>query len=139
MGDSNARAVWNGTLKEGHGEMRLGQYPQPLPFTFASRFGDAIEPNPEELIGGALAGCFSMFLGAVSEKAGFPATSISTGAVVTLGEGPTVEAIRLTTVAVIASITEEKFQELVAEAKANCPISKALRGVPVIEVHATLS
>src|ERR1044071_5244899 len=102
MAVSKASAVWNGTLKEGSGSMKGGGGAFEAPFTFGSRFeGSGKGTNPEELIGAAHAGCFSMFLAAQLTKEGKPPTSIQTSATVTLGEGPTVTKIELTTEAVV--------------------------------------
>ena len=133
----NASAEWKGTLREGAGTMKLGSGAYEGPFTFASRFESGPGTNPEELIGAAQAGCFSMFLSALLTKAGFTPTRISTGALVHLGEGPTITLIELTTEAVVPGIADAAFQEHVEAAKKNCPISKALSG-PELRVKATL-
>jgi len=134
---SNANAVWNGTLKEGSGTMKLGSESAVFPFTFASRFEDGKETNPEELIGAAQAGCFSMFLAALLGGDGYPPTSIATSARVHLEEGPTITTIELETTAEVPNVDEAAFQEYVQSAKKNCPVSKALTGVDV-RVSATL-
>ena len=134
---SNANAVWNGTLKEGSGTMKLGSEPAVFPFTFASRFEDGKETNPEELIGAAQAGCFSMFLAALLGGDGYSPTRIATSATVHLEEGPTITTIELETKAEVANIDEPTFMEYVENAKKNCPVSKALTGVEV-RVAATL-
>jgi osmotically inducible protein OsmC len=77
-------AVWNGTLKEGKGSMKLGSGAYEGPFSFQSRFEEGAGTNPEELIGAALAGCFSMAMSANLEKAGHPAQHVSTRANVKL-------------------------------------------------------
>ncbi len=124
MATNNASAVWNGTLKEGSGTMKLGSEPNEFPFTFASRFEDGKETNPEELIGAAHAGCFSMFLSAVLSGDDLPPTRITT--------------IELETEADVPNIEDAKFQEYVANAKENCPVSKALAAVAEIKVNAKL-
>ena len=138
MAVSNASAVWNGTLKEGNGTMKLGSEPNEFPFTFASRFEDGKETNPEELIGAAHAGCFSMFLSAVLGDDGHPPTRIATSATVHLGDGPTITTIELQTEAEVPNIDNAKFQEYVTNAKENCPVSKALAAVAEITVKAKL-
>ena len=138
MAVSNASAVWNGTLKEGNGTMKLGSEPNEFPFTFASRFEDGKETNPEELIGAAHAGCFSMFLSAVLGDDGHPPTRIATSATVHLGDGPTITTIELQTEAEVPNIDGAKFQEYVTNAKENCPVSKALAAVAEITVKAKL-
>ena len=91
MAISKASAQWNGTLKEGSGSMKGANGFFEAPFTFLSRFeGDTKGTNPEELIGAAQAGCFSMYLSAQLTNAGKPPKSIATNATVTLGEGPTI-------------------------------------------------
>ena len=132
MGVSTASAKWNGTLKEGSGEMKFTGYEGP--FTFASRFEDGAETNPEELVGAANAGCFSMFLSALLSKENITATRIETTANVTLGTvdgAPTVTNIDLNCEAEIPGISEEDFQTHAAAAKANCPISKLLKGAEI--------
>ncbi len=134
---SNANAVWSGTLKEGNGTMKLGSESQEFPFTFASRFEDGTETNPEELIGAAHAGCFSMFLAALLGGENYPPTKIASSAKVTLGEGPAITNIDLETEAEVPNIDEETFMDFVAKAKENCPVSKALASVE-ISVNAKL-
>lgn len=137
MGISKASATWNGTLKEGTGGVKGTGFE--AAFTFGSRFeGNGKGTNPEELIGAAHAGCFSMFLAAQLTKEGKPPTSINTSASVTLGDGPTVTKIELETVAVVPGIDQALFDDKVAFSKANCPISKALAAVPEIVIKATL-
>lgn len=135
----NAEATWNGTLKEGSGSMRLGSQAVDLPFTFASRFADEKKTNPEELIGAAHAGCFSMFLSAQLTAAGFPPTSVHTTATVHLTDGPTISRIELACAAVVPGVDQAKFDELVETSKKGCPVSKALASVPDISIKATLN
>jgi len=138
MAVSKASATWNGTLKEGSGSVKGTGFE--APFTFASRFEGNKDKgtNPEELIGAAQAGCFSMFLAAQLTKEGKPPTSITTTATVHLGDGPTVTKIELETVAVVPGADQKLFDEKVAFSKANCPISKALASVGEIVVNAKL-
>lgn len=131
MAVSKASARWTGTLKEGAGTMKGGSGHFDAPFTFVSRFeGAATGTNPEELIGAAQAGCFSMFLAAQLTTAGHPPTSIETSATVHLGAGPTITKIELETVADVPGVSAELFNEKVDFSKKNCPISKALASVP---------
>ena len=140
MAIAKAQAQWEGTLKEGKGSVKSGNGFFEAPFTFASRFeGGTKGTNPEELIGAAHAGCFSMYLAAQLTNAGKPPTSIKTEATVTLGEGPTVTKIELVTVAIVPGLDQATFDEKVAFTKANCPISKALAAVETLTVNATLS
>jgi osmotically inducible protein OsmC len=134
-----SEAVWRGTLKEGSGQMRLASGLYEGPYTFSSRFEEAAGTNPEELIGAAHAGCFSMFLAALLGDDGHPAERIQTTASVHLGEGPTIKKIELATEAAVPGIDEARFQELAVEAKAKCPVSKALAAVPEIVLNAKLS
>ncbi len=137
MTTRKSSAQWKGTLKEGAGTMRLGSGAYEGPFTFASRFESGPGTNPEELIGAASAGCYSMFLSALLTKAGFTATRIDTTATVHLGEGPTITLIELATQATVPGISEAAFQETAAAAKTGCPVSKALAG-PKITLLAKL-
>ena len=131
-------AEWKGTLKEGSGTMRLASGKYDGPFTWASRFEDADGTNPEELVGAAHAGCYSMFLSALLSKAGFPPESIKTTATVNLAAGPTIDRIDLVTRAVVPGISAEEFDKLSLDAKAGCPISKALAAVNEITLDAQL-
>jgi osmotically inducible protein OsmC len=124
-----SEAVWTGTLREGSGTMKLGSGYFEGPFTFMSRFEEAKGTNPEELVGAAQAGCFSMFLSAKLTEANFPPKIIHTEAKVHLEAGPTITKIELDTTAEVPDIAASKFQELVDFSKKNCPVSKALTGV----------
>ena len=137
MAVRNASAVWNGTLKEGKGTMRLGSGAFEGAFTYASRFEEGPGTNPEELVGAAQAGCFSMFLSAVLTTAGFPPKQIRTSAKVHLGEGPRITLIELDSEAEVPDVDEKTFQEKVEVSKKNCPISLALTG-PELRVTARL-
>ena len=137
MAIRNASAVWNGTLKEGEGTMRLGSGAFEGAFTFASRFEEGEGTNPEELVGAAQAGCFSMYLASVLTDAGFPPVQVRTSAKVHLGDGPRIHLIELDTEAEVPSIDEKTFLEKVEYSKKNCPISLALSG-PELRVSARL-
>jgi len=125
----NASAVWKGNLKEGAGNLTTqSAVLNQTPYSFRSRFGDGKETNPEELIGAAHAGCFSMALSMILEQAGFVADSIETKAVVTLDVASTsITKVELELRAKIPKMSEKQFQDLAAAAKANCPISKVLK------------
>ncbi len=138
MAVRKASAVWKGTLREGAGTMRLGSGAYEGPYTYASRFEEGPGTNPEELVGAAHAGCFSMFLSALLTKAGFAPTSIETTATVHLGAGPAITDIELDTRVSAPNLEDGQLQQLAAEAKAGCPISKALAGVGNIKLTATL-
>jgi osmotically inducible protein OsmC len=124
-----AQAIWTGTLKEGQGTMKFSNYEGA--FTRASRFESGEGTNPEELLGAAHAGCFSMFLSAVLTNAGFPPERIHTTASVHLEAGPTITLIELDTQAAAPGLDDAKLQEAAANAKANCPVSKALASTEI--------
>jgi osmotically inducible protein OsmC len=130
-------AEWKGTLKEGAGSMKLASGAYEGPFTFASRFESGKGTNPEELVGAAHAGCFSMFLSALLTDAGFKPTRIRTTAVVHLTEGPTISLIELTTEAEVPNLTDAALHKHAEAAKSGCPVSKALAG-PKITLTARL-
>jgi osmotically inducible protein OsmC len=132
-----ADATWEGTLKEGAGVMKLGSGAYEGPFSFASRFEDSPGANPEELIGAAHAGCFSMFLSALLSKDGYTPTRIDTTAKVYLEAGPTIAKIELTTRAAVPGLDADKLQEYANNAKSGCPVSKALASVEIL-LNATL-
>ena len=139
MAVSKAHATWTGTLKEGAGTMKGDSGHFDAPFTFVSRFeGAASGTNPEELIGAAQAGCFSMFLAAQLTTAGHPPTRIESSATVHLGAGPTITKIEIVTVAEVPGVPADLFNEKVEFSKKNCPISKALASVPETTFSATL-
>lgn len=141
MTTRTATAVWQGTLKDGNGVMKVGSGLIEGPFTFASRFETGEGTNPEELIGAAQAGCFSMFLSALLSNNGYKPESINTTASITLGKdetGPLITLIELETEATVPGLGEEEFQELVAAAKANCPISRALAATESVVKSAVL-
>jgi osmotically inducible protein OsmC len=139
MAISKASAKWSGTLKEGSGSMAGGTGFFDAPFTFLSRFeGARTGTTPEELIGAANAGCFSMFLAAQLTTAGHPPKSIETSATVHLGAGPTITKIELETVAVVPGVSADVFNEKVDFSKKNCPVSKALASVPEVTFSAKL-
>jgi lipoyl-dependent peroxiredoxin len=138
MAIRSAEAIWKGSLKEGNGRVRLGSGAFEAPYTFVSRFEEGAGTNPEELIGAAHAGCFSMDLSARLTSAGLPPQSVHTTARVHLGAGPTITNIELTCVVSAPGLTDAKLQELAAEAKAGCPVSRALASVE-ITLKATLA
>ena len=127
MPTSNSKAKWNGTLKEGNGVMNFTGYEGP--YTFASRFEDGKETNPEELLGAAHAGCFSMFLSAlISGEELTP--EIETKAKVHLENddiGPVITTIELFTEVKCDGLSQEKFDELTSAAKEKCPVSRLFK------------
>lgn len=140
MPDRYAEAVWEGDLKQGAGRMKLPAAGVEGPYTYRSRFEDGPGTNPEELLAAAHAGCFSMALAGNVGKAGFTPSRITTKATVTANrvEGRfTVTGIHLETSAKVPGLEAGTFQELAEDAKVNCPISRALAGIP-IQLHAQL-
>jgi lipoyl-dependent peroxiredoxin len=129
-----AEAAWHGNLREGHGHMKFGSGAYDGRYTWSSRFEEASGTNPEELLGAAHAGCFSMALAAQLTRAGFPPESIDTTARVHLDKvdgGNKITTIELQTVAKVPSIQEAQFLELADTAKQGCPVSQALTGVEI--------
>lgn len=131
-----ASAVWRGDLKSGRGTISTeSNVLKNTPYSFGTRFENGPGTNPEELIGAAHAGCFSMALSAELGKAGFTAESISTTAEVTLENHPqtswTVTRIHLQTEAKVPQISAEKFAEIANGAKNGCPISRLLKAAEI--------
>ena len=134
MPTRRAEAEWKGDLKGGQGTMALGSGAYRGAYSFGSRFEEAGGTNPEELIGAALAGCFSMALSAALGRGGHTPESVATQAKVHLekvGEGFGITRIELATEARVPGIDEAAFQETAEGAKKNCPVSKALGGVDI--------
>ncbi len=134
MPTRNGSAVWEGTLREGKGTVRLGSGAYEGQYSFSSRFEEGTGTNPEELIGAAHAGCFSMALAAALTKAGITPKKISTTAKVHLGQaegGFAITSIELETVGEVPGIDEKTFLEHAEGAKKNCPVSKALAGTQI--------
>ncbi len=134
MAVRNARAEWRGKLREGSGTLELGSGAYKGPYSFQSRFESGDGTNPEELIGAAHAGCFSMALAAALTTSGFNPATIRTTAKVHLqaeGGGFSISRIELSTEAEVPEITAAVFQEHAEGAKANCPVSKALAGTRI--------
>ena len=129
MAIRESSAVWNGNLVDGKGKMRLGSGAFEGDYSRASRFEDGPGTNPEELIGAAHAGCFSMFLSAILSDAGHVPTRIATTAKVHLGAGPKITLIELSTVGEVPGIDEKTFIEFAEKAKKGCPVSQALSAV----------
>lgn len=123
-------AVWSGGLKDGRGAISTQSGAlKDYPYGFASRFEGKPGTNPEELIGAAHAGCFTMALSLILEEAGLKADKMETTALVTLEQvegGFAIPAIKLTLKASIPGTDDATFQDLAAKAKANCPVSKLL-------------
>ncbi|HVO00429.1 MAG TPA: OsmC family protein [Steroidobacteraceae bacterium] len=126
-----AAALWFGDLKTGDGSLTThGGALEQVPYTFAQRFGESPGTNPEELIAAAHAGCYTMAVCAALTRAGFRPTRLSTQATVVLEqvEGAwTLTASHLEMRAVVPDVPAERFAEIAADAKANCPVSRALK------------
>lgn len=130
--ERTASAEWVGTLREGKGTMSAPSgVLRDTPYTFSSRFESATGTNPEELIGAAHAGCFSMFLSSRLAAAGMTPERIRTTATVTLEKtdaGQTITRIHLDTRAKAGGdVNKERFQAAVEESKVGCPVSRVLR------------
>jgi lipoyl-dependent peroxiredoxin len=120
----NATAVWHGTGKEGNGHLTTQSTTlDHTQYSFLSRFENGVGTNPEELVAAAHAGCFTMKLSFVLNAAGFTADTIETKCDIELVDGA-ITSSHLTVKATVPNIDKEKFDEAVADAKANCPISK---------------
>ena len=127
-----ADAVWEGNLKDGKGTMNVGSGAFDGPYTFASRFENGKGTNPEELLGAAHAGCFSMALSLGLVTAGFAPQRINTRATIHLDtENLRISAIDLDTKAQVPGINEEEFLEQAELAKNNCIVSQALKGTEI--------
>jgi len=141
--EKSASVHWEGAGKSGVGQIstETGALKQ-VPYGFASRFGDDTKnSNPEEIVGAAHAACFTMAFSFACEKAGISTETLDTTAKVRLakeGDGFKIDRIALTLNAKVPGIDEAQFQKIANEAKANCPLSKALAGVPEITLAATL-
>lgn len=138
MSVRTAKSTWNGTLKDGEGTMNFSNYSGP--FTYVSRFEEGPGTNPEELIGAAHSGCYSMFLSALIGGEKLAPESVETTASVHLGKddkGPLITTIELDCKVKCEGLSQEKFEELAAAAKAGCPISRLVAAAD-IKLTATL-
>jgi len=134
----NASAIWHGNLKSGKGTLSTDSTVlKDTQYSCGSRFESGVGTNPEELIAAAHAGCFTMALSAALEQAGFTADTLKTTAALTLENLPqsswTISAVHLTTTAKIPGISPEKFAEVAAGAKANCPVSRLLKAAITLD------
>ena len=140
MPTRTASAIWEGTLKEGKGRLVAGTT-LAADYDWGSRFAEGELTNPEELIGAAHAGCFTMFLSGLLTKAGHEPRRLETGARVTVevtDSGPAITRIELDLEGEVDGMTEDAFRATAEEAKAGCPVSKALTGTEIV-LNATLS
>ena len=141
MTNRSATASWQGSLKEGGGNVALGTGAIEAPISFASRFEEGEGTNPDQLLAGALAGCFTMALSHVLSEAGNPPDSLETQGTVTLrqtDEGLAITQIDLALRGRVPGLDQEQFAEHAAAAKAGCAVSKALGAVDEITLDAQL-
>jgi osmotically inducible protein OsmC len=140
--DRHAEVTWNGGLLDGSGRIDSvgsGAF-APLDVTWASRAEDpAGRTSPEELIAAAHASCFSMALSLALAQAGSPPEELKTGATVTFQPGEGITKIALTVRGTVPGLDEDGFREAAEGAKAGCPVSQALTGVPEITLDASLA
>jgi osmotically inducible protein OsmC len=135
MPHRSAKASWDGDLPSGSGRMALGSGAWEGPFSFKTRMGDEPGSNPEELIGAALAGCYSMALSHGLASAGSPPKHIGTSADVHFeqsGGGWAITRIDLKVEAEVPGLDDARFQEVAQATKAGCPVSKALTGTEIV-------
>jgi osmotically inducible protein OsmC len=141
MAARNGSAEWHGDLENGSGRITVGDGVFEGPYSFASRFAEGDGTNPEQLIAAAHAGCFTMALSNILSSAGHTPRSVRTNARVQLRNidgAPTLTRIDLDTEADVPGVEERRFQDHADEAKANCPVSRALAGIPEIVLTAKL-
>ena len=134
MAVRTAEALWEGNLLKGKGMIKLGSGAFEGGYSFSSRFESGAGTNPEELIGAAHAGCFSMALSFMLEKAGYKPERVHTTAKVSIdkaGEGFRITTIELDTSARVPGIDEKKFLEQAEAASRGCPVSQALAGTTI--------
>ena len=138
MAVRSSHAEWQGNLRDGNGSMKLGSGMFEGPFTFASRFENGKGTNPEELIGAAHAGCFSMAFSGQLNEAGLNPEEIRTTATVTMDKtdaGPTVTRIHLDVHAKVPGADKAAFETAANNAKAGCPISRLLNAEITMEAE----
>lgn len=136
-----AQAAWHGTFRDGEGKMRLGSGAFEGAYSYRTRMEEDPGTNPEELLGAAHAGCFSMSLARRLSAAGYSPERIHTEARVRFGragEGYAISRIELRTEAEVPGVDEELFLQKAEDAKRDCAVSKALAGVEEIGLEAKL-
>jgi osmotically inducible protein OsmC len=142
MATRNGSAEWRGDLKGGSGDLTMGQGAWQGSYSFASRFEEGEGTNPEELLAAAHAACFSMALANILAEHGHEPRSVRTTARVHLRNvdgAPTIQRIELDTEGEVGDIDEEHFRQHAEEAKAGCPVSRALGAVEEIELTARVA
>jgi lipoyl-dependent peroxiredoxin len=141
MTNRSATARWQGSLKEGGGTVALGTGAIEAPISFSSRFEEGEGTNPDQLLAGALAGCFTMAFSLILGEAGTPPDSLETNADVTLrqsDDGIAITAIAMTVRGSVPGIDQEQFAEHANVAKEGCAVSRALAAVDEVTLDATL-
>ena len=141
MATRSGSAQWRGDLQSGSGDLTVGEGVFSGPYSFASRFEEGDGTNPEELLPAAHAACYAMALSNMLASAGHVPESVKAGARVTLRNvdgSPTIQRIDLKVEGRVPGIDDAAFQDLATQAKAGCVVSRALAGVPEIELDATL-
>lgn len=137
MPDKKASAIWNGDLKGGSGTVSSESGAlENAPYSFVSRFESGTDSNPEELIGAAHAGCYSMALSNELHKAGHTSKSVDTKASVTLefvDGAPTITTVKLVAVADVPGLSDEDFQPIAAATKDACPVSRVLNAEIILD------
>jgi osmotically inducible protein OsmC len=139
---ARGKAEWKGDLKGGTGTFQAGDGGIAGDFSFTTRFEDAPGANPEQLIGAALASCFSMALSHALATDGHVPESVATEAVVSIGKidgANSIARIDLTTTGTVAGIDQATFEDYAEKTKTGCIVSRALAGVPEMNVKATLA
>ena len=141
MTNRSATANWNGSLKDGSGSVALGAGAIEAPISFASRFEEGEGTNPDQLLAGGLAGCFTMALSHILSEAGTPPDSLETKADVTLrqsDEGLAITRIDMIVRGRVPGVDQDGFREHAQAAKAGCAVSRALGAVDEITLDAQL-
>jgi osmotically inducible protein OsmC len=142
MATRNGSAEWKGDLKGGSGTVTVGDGVFEGQYSFSSRFEEGEGTNPEELLGAAHASCFAMALSLLLSEEGHPPDSVRARAKVQLRnvDGlPTIARIELEAEGSVPGIDEDEFRDFAEKAKNGCPVSRALAGVPDLELSATLA
>jgi osmotically inducible protein OsmC len=137
----NGSAEWKGSIESGSGSVTVGDGVFEGPYSYESRFAEGEGTNPEQLIAAAHAACFTMALSNVLGAAGHVPDALRTNARVQLRNidgAPTLTRIDLETEGQVPGIDDQQFQRHAEEAKANCPVSRALAGIPEIALSAKL-
>ena len=137
-----SQATWVGTLKEGNGTVKLGSGALETQYNFSSRFEEGVGTNPEELLGAAHAGCYTMKLNAVLHAKGYAPERVESTANVTLekvDDAMTITRIVMDTIVEIDGLDEAELRAIAQEAHDGCIVSIALKAIPEIVINATLA